>query len=88
MPGSWYCFWEDQGLSLWPNGSYWYSGSWRCYDNILVSLSGRDGAGLEVNDCGVVFKGILSTADSKPAAWNRRLLTGVSDHLPVWVMLK
>ena len=88
IPGSWYCFWEDQGLSLWPNGSYWYSGSWRCYDNILVSSSGRDGAGLEVNDCGVVFKGILSTADSKPAAWNRRLLTGVSDHLPVWVMLK
>ena len=87
-PGFWYCFWKDQERSVWPNGSYWYSGSWRCYDNILVSASGSDGAGLELESCGVVFKGILRTADSKPAAWNRRLQTGVSDHVPVWIMLK
>ena len=87
-PGYWYCFWKDQEKSVWPNGSYWYSGSWKCYDNILVSASGSDGAGLEFYDCGVAFKGILSTADSKPASWNRRLLTGVSDHLPVWIMLE
>ena len=86
--GCWYCFWKDQERLVWPNGSYWYSGSWRCYDNILVSASGSDGAGLEFVDCGVVFKGILSTADSKPAAWSRRLLTGVSDHIPVWIMLQ
>lgn len=87
-PGFWYCFWKDQERSIWPNGSYWYSGNWRCYDNILVSASGSDGAGLELESCGVIFKGILSTADSKPASWNRRLLTGVSDHVPVWIMLK
>ena len=38
--------------------------------------------------CGVVFRGILSNAGKKPAAWDRRLLTGVSDHLPVWVSIQ
>lgn len=85
---SWYCFWKDPQSALWPNGSYWYGGSWKCYDNILVSASGRDGAGLELTGYGVVFKGILSNAGKKPAAWDRRLLTGVSDHLPVWVTVR
>ena len=85
---SWYCFWKDAGSMLWPNGSYWYGGSWKCYDNILVSASGKDGTGLEMTGCGVVFKGILSSAGKKPAAWDRRLLTGVSDHLPVWVTVQ
>ena len=85
---SWYCFWKDPGSVLWPNGSYWYDGSWKCYDNILVSASGKDGAGLEMTGCGVVFEGILSNAGKKPAAWDRRLLTGVSDHLPVWVTVR
>ena len=85
---SWYCFWQDPDVSLWPNGSYWYGGSWKCYDNILVSASGRDGAALEVCSCGVVFKGILVGTGNRPSSWDRRLLTGVSDHLPVWVMLE
>jgi endonuclease/exonuclease/phosphatase family metal-dependent hydrolase len=85
---NWYCFWKDPEASLWPNGSYWYDGNWKCYDNILVSASGRDGAGLEMTGCGVVFRGILSNAGKKPAAWDRRLLSGVSDHLPVWVSIQ
>ena len=82
----WYCFWTDSDLSLWPLGSYMYDGIWKCYDNILVSPSGRDGTGWEFEDCGVLFDGIQKTADSKPFAWDRNLLRGVSDHLPVWVM--
>jgi len=83
--GRWYCFWKDGSKTLWPNGSYRYGDSWKCYDNILVSQAGSDGSGLEFSDCGVVFKGIISNAGKKPYAWDRRLLTGVSDHLPVWV---
>ena len=83
--GRWYCFWKDGTGTLWPNGSYWYGDSWKCYDNILVSQSGSDGSGLEFSECGVVFEGIISNAGKKPYAWDRKLLTGVSDHLPVWV---
>ncbi len=83
---SWYCFWLDQDLGLWPSGSYYYNGSWKCYDNILVPQSGRDGTGWELDSCGVVFQGIIKTADQKPFAWDRSLLRGVSDHLPIWVM--
>ncbi len=85
--GRWYCFWMDDTLTLWPNGSYLYEGQWKSYDNILASYSAGDGAGLELSAAGVVFQGILKTADSKPFSWNRQLLTGVSDHLPVWILL-
>ena len=84
---AWYCFWLDEGLSLWPIGSYLYDDIWRCYDNILISQAGNDGSGYEYSKAGVVFKGILVSADSKPAKWDRRLLKGVSDHLPVWIIM-
>ncbi len=83
----WYCFWLDQSLSLWPSGSYMYNEQWKCYDNILVSQEGRDGSGWEYESCDVVFDGIVKTADQKPFSWDRNLLRGVSDHLPVWVRL-
>ncbi len=86
--GFWHCFWLDLSLGLWPSGSYMYDGVWRCYDNILVSQTGKDGSGWEFSSCGVVFKGILQTADMKINAWDRSLLRGVSDHLPVWVMFE
>ena len=86
--GKWYCFWRDFGVSVLPGGSYWYDGSWRCYDNILVSLSGRDGTGWDFSEAGVLFGSFQKTADGKPFAWDRRLLKGISDHLPIWVKLR
>ena len=83
--GKWYCFWQDSGVSVLPGGSYWYDGSWRCYDNVLISLAGKDGTGWDFSEAGVLFGGIQKTADGKPFAWDRRLLKGISDHLPVWV---
>ena len=83
----WYCFWMDNSLSLWPGGSYMYNGLWKCYDNILVSSAADDGTGWEYDSCGIVFESFQKTADSKPFAWDRNLLRGVSDHLPVWVRL-
>ena len=86
--GQWFCFWRSSEVSVWPGGSYWYDGSWRCYDNILVSLAGCDGTGWDFSEAGVLFEAFQRTADGKPFAWDRRLLKGISDHLPVWVKLK
>ena len=80
----WYCFWADSEKSIWPSGSYYYSkkDSWEAFDNILVMDVSSI---LDITDSGVLFEGIIRTADSKPNAFVRNLLTGVSDHLPVWV---
>lgn len=83
----WYCLWMDTDLNLWPGGSYMYNGLWKCYDNILLSASAKDQTGWEYEGCGLVFENIQKTADSKPFAWDRNLLRGVSDHLPLWVRL-
>ena len=85
--GFWYCPWLDTTQNLWPNGSYLYNDAWECYDNILVSQEGNDGTGLKYSSSGVIFKGEIRTSDDKPNAWQRQLLKGVSDHLPVWVLL-
>ena len=85
--GVWYCPWLDTTQNLWPSGSYYYNDRWKCYDNILVSQEGKDGTGLEYSKTGVIFQGLIRTSDDKPNAWQRQLLKGVSDHLPVWVLL-
>ena len=48
-------------------------------------MAGRDGTGWDFAEAGVLFGTFQKTADGKPFAWDRRLLKGVSDHLPVWV---
>ena len=83
--GHWYDFWRDLEASCWPGGSYWYDGSWRSYDHILISLAGKDLWGWDYSGAGVVFTDAQKTTDGKPFSWDRRLLKGVSDHLPVWV---
>ena len=83
--GRWYDFWRDPEVSCWPGGSYWYDGSWRGYDHILIPLAGDDLWGWDYAECGVVFSSAQRTADGKPFSWDRRLLKGISDHLPVWV---
>ena len=83
--GRWYDFWRDLEASCWPGGSYWYDGSWKGYDHILIPLAGGDLWGWDYSGCGVVFSNVQRTADGKPFSWDRRLLKGISDHLPVWV---
>ncbi len=85
--GLWHCFWMEDDLSLWPSGSYLYDETWHSYDNIIISQAGSDGTGYEYYDAGVLFKGVLKTVDSKPNSWDRNLLKGVSDHLPIYVIL-
>ena len=83
--GHWYDFWRNPEEVCWSGGSYWYDGSWRGYDHILIPLSGNDLWGWDYSESGVVFSNAQRTADGKPFSWDRRLLKGISDHLPVWV---
>ncbi len=84
--GKWYCFWLDDNCQMWPSGSYCYQGLWKCYDNILISQTGSDGYGYEYLQSNIVFTGPIRGSDDKPNAWNRSLLKGISDHLPVYVL--
>lgn len=75
----WRCFWdEDRFDGL---GSYMYDNQWLHYDNILLSTDCS-------SDAGVERTGILTDTDGSPNRWRRELLSGVSDHLPVWVQVK
>lgn len=83
--GCWYCPWLDGQNDFTVPGSYFYNNEWLCYDNILISSAGSDKKGFEFDCAGVVFQGLLQTTDNRPNSYRRELLTGVSDHLPVWV---
>ncbi len=76
--GLWHSFWDDASFD--GKGSYLYDGQWMRYDNILLSSD------LIVHS-GVVRTGILTDAGGSPNRWRRELLSGVSDHLPVWVQV-
>ena len=75
---SWRCFWED--VERGTLGSYFYDGHWLCYDNILISSD-------LVESWGVVTDGIATNSEGLPNRWDRNTLSGVSDHLPVWVRI-
>ena len=75
---SWRCFWED--VERGTMGSYFYDGNWLCYDNILLSSD-------MIENWGVVTDGIATDRDGLPNRWDRNTLSGVSDHLPVWVRI-
>ena len=75
---SWRCFWED--IERGTTGSYFYDGRWLCYDNILLSTD-------MIERWGIVTDGIATDQDGLPNRWDRNTLSGVSDHLPVWVKI-
>lgn len=75
---SWRCFWED--VERGTMGSYFYDGNWLCFDNILLSSD-------MIENWGVVTDGIATDRDGLPNRWDRNTLSGVSDHLPVWVRI-
>jgi len=74
----WRCFWEDYERGV--IGSYYYNNRWMCYDNILLSAD-------MIDSWGVVTDGITTTENGLPNRWDRNTLSGVSDHLPVWVRI-
>lgn len=79
--GYWNSLWLNPSENFDAEGSYFYNDSWEQLDNILVKNA-------EIASCGVVFEKILKSSTSVPSRWNRYMLSGVSDHLPVWVVLR
>lgn len=75
----WYNPFLDPDMIISCDGSYYYNSTWSYFDNILCSYSPN----WSISDAKIICKGILLTADGKPNAYNRSLLSGVSDHLPV-----
>lgn len=79
-PSVWYNPWMDTTLVRQKPGSYVYEGSWCQYDQILGSWRLFDGEGWEFSSFAVYGK---TDSDGTPLAWDRKLLSGVSDHLAV-----
>ena len=75
----WYNPFLDPSFSYMTDGTYCYHDVWSNIDNIICKNTGN----WIVTGSEIVNKGILSSADGKPNAFNRALLTGVSDHYPV-----
>lgn len=82
-PGLWYNPWMDDSVVRDMPGSYVYAGSWHQYDQILGSWRLFDGQGWEFSSFSVQGESPLVASDGSPLAWDRKLLTGYSDHLPV-----
>ena len=68
-------------------GSYWYEGVWETFDQLLLSPAFFDGYGLEYKTGQVGSGGFLCDEHNRPEAWNVQTGRGVSDHLPVYVIL-
>jgi endonuclease/exonuclease/phosphatase family metal-dependent hydrolase len=87
--GCWYSWWMDdsQNVIAPVPGSYWYKGMWETYDQILLSPAFFDGYGLEFSEGSVVASPSLLDGEGHPFKWNVVLQEGVSDHLPIAVVL-
>jgi len=85
----WYTWWLDRKVVLLAQaqGSYYYNGIWESFDQILLSPAFFDGYGLEYKTGQVGAESFLCDAQGHPATWNIRTGKGVSDHLPVYVIL-
>jgi hypothetical protein len=83
----WYDPFLDDTLSFSAPGTYWYDGSWHRYDHIIGGERLFDGAGWEFLDFSVCAAFELLQTDGRPYAWDKKLLSGYSDHLPVILKL-
>lgn len=79
----WYCPYLDGDLQCYGQGSYVYRSEWHQYDQFLGQASLFDKKGWEFLDFSVISQPECLNADGTPQAWDRNLLSGYSDHLPV-----
>lgn len=80
----WYCPWLDETEARETEGSCFFSGAWHRYDNALAA----PGSGWDAASFGVHASGGLLGSDGRPLSWERKLLSGWSDHLPVTLSLR
>ncbi|MDR1788675.1 MAG: endonuclease/exonuclease/phosphatase family protein [Treponema sp.] len=80
-----YSPWWDGELT---RGSYFYSGNWETIDHLLLNAALFDGADWEFASCAAGADAPFTGQNGRPAAYNPRSGLGLSDHLPLNLLLK
>jgi len=70
------------------NGSYFYKYDWETIDHFLISGQFFNSSGLEYERVMIVNNQYFSNAVGLPVSYNERTGTGISDHLPLLLILK
>ena len=70
------------------DGSYFFRNSWETIDHFLLSSQLFDGIGWQFHDSQVVKVPPFATYAGLPNAYNPRTGRGVSDHLPLMLLLR
>ncbi|MDR0455746.1 MAG: endonuclease/exonuclease/phosphatase family protein [Treponema sp.] len=70
------------------NGSYYYKNDWETIDHFLLSSQLFNGSGWDFESCEVVNSPPFVSAKGFPVAYNPRTGSGLSDHLPLLLLLK
>lgn len=88
-------FFPNQVLSLYSpwtnemrNGSYYYKKKWETIDHFLLSAGLFDGTGWEFEHCMVVADPPFTNSGGYPATYNPKTGLGLSDHLPLLLLLQ
>jgi len=69
-------------------GSYYYKNAWETIDHFLLSPQFFDGTGWEFENARILNFPPFTGAKGSPAAYNRRTGSGLSDHLPLLLLLR
>jgi endonuclease/exonuclease/phosphatase family metal-dependent hydrolase len=70
------------------SGSYYYKNAWETIDHFLLSPQFFDGTGWEFENARILNFPPFTSAKGSPATYNRRTGSGLSDHLPLLLLLK
>ena len=70
------------------DGSYYYKNDWETIDHFLLSPQLFNGSGWDFDSCQVVKIAPFAGAKGFPVAYNPRTGSGMSDHLPLLLILK
>jgi endonuclease/exonuclease/phosphatase family metal-dependent hydrolase len=70
------------------NGSYYYQNAWETIDHFLLSEAFFDGSGWDYDFSAVLNQTPFTTAKGFPSGYNPRTGSGLSDHLPLKLVLK
>ena len=69
------------------SGSYYYKNAWETIDHFLLSPRFFDGSGWEFENARIINIPPFTSAKGSPAAYNPRTGSGLSDHLPLLLLL-
>jgi len=71
-----------------PSGSFYYKNNWETIDHFLLSPRFFNGTGWEFENARILNFPPFTNAKGSPAAYNPRTGSGLSDHLPLMLLLK